>query len=102
MEILKTIWTALTTENEGLITILSLPLCILDTFIGMLLFTTLLDIKASQKQKMIYVFSYGVIAFLFRTFTPDPYGTLVNMIFYPLFIMTIFKRQHKVLIIIIS
>lgn len=91
MEILKTIWTALTTENEGLITILSLPLCILDTFIGMLLFTTLLDIKASQKQKMIYVFSYGVIAFLFRTFTPDPYGTLVNMIFYPLFIMTIFK-----------
>ena len=91
MEILKTIWTALTTENEGLITILSLPLCILDTFIGMLLFTTLLDIKASKKQKVIYVFVFAFIAFLFRTFIPDPYGTFLNMLFCPIFIVKIFK-----------
>ena len=38
MEILKTIWTALTTENEGLITIIKLQLCIIDTFIGIHLF----------------------------------------------------------------
>ncbi len=91
MEILKTIWMALTNENERLITIFSLPLCLLDTLIGMLLFTTLLDIKSSKKQKLIYVFSFGTLAFLFRTFIPNPYGTLFNMLFCPFFVIYIFK-----------
>lgn len=51
MEILQTIWTALTTPNEGLINIISIPLAFLDIYIGMLLFTTLLNIKSTRKQK---------------------------------------------------
>ena len=93
MEILKTIWMVLTNENERLITIFSLPLCLLDTLIGMLLFTTLLDIKSSKKQKLFYVFSFGILAFLFRTFIPNPYGTLFNMIFCPIFVIFIFKLK---------
>ena len=44
MEILQTIWTALTTENQNLIKAISIPLGILEAIITMLLFTTILNI----------------------------------------------------------
>ena len=60
MEILQTIWTALTTPNEGLINIISIPLAFLDIYIGMLLFTTLLNIKSTRKQKIIYICTFYI------------------------------------------
>lgn len=93
MEILKTIWTALTTENEGLITILSLPFTFLDALIGLLLFSTILDIKASKKLKVLYVAIFGLLVFLCRAFVPDPYGTFINMISCPICVIFIFKTN---------
>ena len=63
MEILQNIWTALTTPNEGLINILLIPLSFLELTLNMLLFTTILNIEATKKQKYIYVIilSHGVI-----------------------------------------
>lgn len=80
MEIFQTIWTALTTENEVTSIILFFPMYFIDTLVNMLLFTTILDIKASRKAKSIYVIIMGFVAFLSRTFIPDPYATFVNMI----------------------
>jgi hypothetical protein len=53
METLQTIWTSITTENPTLITILSIPLTFLEIYISMLLFTTLLNITSTKKQKLL-------------------------------------------------
>ena len=93
MEIFQTIWTTLTTQNERLATILFFPMYFIVTFVNMLLFTTILDIKSTKKSKIIYVFSIGTIAFLFRTFIPDPYGIFANMIMVILLIKFILKAS---------
>ena len=93
MEIFQTIWTALTTQNETLSTILLFPIYFIDIWVNMLLFTTIFDIKATKKSKIIYVLSMGAIAFLFRTFIPKPYGIFLNMIMVILLVKFILKAS---------
>ena len=93
MEILETIWTALTTENITLTNILILPLFYLDALVGMLLFTTLLDIHPSKKQKIIYVFSLATLCYICRFIIPNPFGTFINMIIWPICVIVIFKTS---------
>lgn len=93
MEIFQTIWTALTTQNETLSTILLFPIYFIDIWVNMLLFTTIFDIKATKKSKIIYVLSMGAITFLFRTFIPEPYGIFLNMIMVILLVKFILKAS---------
>lgn len=90
MEIFQTIWTALSTQNEELINILSIPLSLIETFTIMLLFTTVLSISITKKQKIIYVFIIFIIANLSAQFFPE-IKFIINMISVPLSIMIIFK-----------
>lgn len=90
MEILSTIWTALTTPNEILIKCLGVPLIFIETTVTMLLFTSVLNIQASRKNKIIYI----IIASLFGTlcgFIPKPYSNIVTIIGMIAVIMVIFK-----------
>ena len=66
MEILQTIWTALTTENETIVKILFIPLSFVDALVNMLLFTTLLNIKCSRERKIIYVVVFASLSLLSR------------------------------------
>lgn len=91
MEIIQTIWTALTTQNEVLSTIFSFPMSFVDVFVNMLLFTTILDIQATTKKKVIYVICMSLIAFFSRTFIPNPYGTFLNMLMVVFLIKFILK-----------
>lgn len=91
MEILQTIWTALTTPNEGLIQILFIPLAFLDAFIGMVFFTTILNIEATFKQKISYVLCFSIIGTLINFFLPNLYATFAIMILCPILIIFIFK-----------
>ena len=50
MEMLQTIWTALTTENPLIITLISIPLIFIEVYISMLLFTTILNIKTTNNE----------------------------------------------------
>ena len=59
MEIFKTIWTALTTENELLSMLLLIPDTFIEILVNMLLFTTLLNIHAEKKVKIKYVLTYS-------------------------------------------
>ena len=93
MEILQTIWTALTTENETIVKILFIPLSFVDALVNMLLFTTLLNIKCSRERKIIYVVSWSIIGQLIRNFIPDPYGALLNLLVMFLFIKFILKSS---------
>ena len=80
MEIFQTIWTALTTPNEMMVTIFCLPLYFIEAIVNMLLFTTVLNINSSKKSKIIYVIVISLIACLNRTLVPDPYSVFVNIV----------------------
>ncbi len=80
MQIFQTIWTALTTENEVALGIIGFFSCFIDVFVNMLLFTTLLNIQATKKSKVIYVIVFSLLGFCSRNFAPDPYGTFLNLI----------------------
>lgn len=93
MEILHTIWTALTTENTNLITIISIPLGILEAIVTMLLFTTILNISSTKKQKILYVSVFSAIAILSITVIPAPFNTFLNLIACPILVILIYKAS---------
>lgn len=93
MEIFQTIWMALTTPNEGLINILSIPLTIIELTVGMLLFTTVLNIEATKKQKAIYLSIICLWSVLSNT--PLLYGIskFVNALLCPILVIFVFKTS---------
>jgi len=93
MEILQTIWNSLTTPNEFLITILGIPLIYLEAFIGMLFFTTILNINVSKKQKLIYVLIYGTISNIINFIVPTLYTFFVILIVWPIIIKLTLKTS---------
>ena len=93
MEILQTIWSSLTTENPSIITIISIPLIFLEVFISMLIFTTLLNISATKKQKLLYVITVSIFSIISRLFIPQPYNTFVNFIIVIISVLYILKTS---------
>ena len=93
MNIFQTIWNAISTPNETLINISGLFLCFIEAYVNMSLFTTLLNIKSNRKTKLIYILSISIVAFLIRIFLPDPYGTIINMVYGILLIKFVFKTN---------
>ena len=91
MELLQTIWISLTTPNEGLIKIIFIPLSFLESFVGMLFFTTILNIKSTNKQKVIFVCSFALLALISNFFFSNLYVSFINMILWPILVILIFK-----------
>ena len=60
MNIFQTIWNAISTPNETLINISGVFLCFSEVYVNMCLFTTLLNINASKRNKIIYVVALSV------------------------------------------
>ena len=94
MEILQTIWNALTTENVMLIRIISVPMTILEVAVTTLLFTSILNIKSEKKQKLFYIFSFSFIAIISMLFLPTPFNTFINVIACPILVYFIFKTIY--------
>ena len=55
MNILQTIWSALTTQSATLTNVLGIPLMFLDLTVCMYFFTTILNIETTKRQKITYV-----------------------------------------------
>lgn len=91
MEILQNIWMALTSENEILVKLISIPCMFIEMTVTMLLFTTILNIKTTKSQKVKYVLFNSIFAILSLYLIPQPYNTFFNMIICPLFIFLIIK-----------
>lgn len=90
MEIFQTIWNAITTPNPELIGVLVTLLGILETYIYMLLFTTILNFTATIKQKLFYVVSYTLLATISNWIAKD-FAIVINIILVSVLIMMIFK-----------
>lgn len=91
MEILQKIWSILTTQNLELSNLLVAPLTFIEMLVGMLLFTTLLNIKATRKQKIIYLIFITIWAIICNIFIPKPYSLYLNMIVWSGTILLVFK-----------
>lgn len=93
MEILRTIWTALTTSNEQLINVLSLPLSIIEITVSMLLFTTILNIKTTKRQKLIYIFSLSILFIISNNFISFTYAPMIRIVVWLILLIVIFKTS---------
>lgn len=94
MQILQTIWTALTTESEGLVNLTGIPFCFIEVYIFMLLFTTFFNLKIENKvSSILYVVLFSLLTILSRSLIPDPYGTFINIIICPILIIIFFKTS---------
>ena len=91
MNILQTIWSALTSPNEKITNFTLIPLAYVDAFVGMLFFTTVLNIDAKKKNKIIYVIAYGVLSNIMTFVIPASYKIFINMIIWPFMIFFILK-----------
>ena len=93
MELLNNIWNALTTPNETLISILSIPFTIIENTLLMLLFLSILNINATRKQKILYVLLMTAISFLSTYIIPAPFNLIINYLLILLLIHFIFKTD---------
>ena len=91
METLQTIWTALTTPNEVLTSILVLPMYFIEAYISMLLFTLLFNIETTKKQKALYLLVVGCTGIIIKLFFDKPYNAYLNVISIVLSIIFILK-----------
>lgn len=93
MEIFQTIWIALTTPNERLINMLSIPLTIIEAVIGMLLFITILDIQSNKRQKLIYILLMSFLSMIANTPLLYDVSKFINAILWPILVIYIFKTS---------
>lgn len=91
MEILQTIWTALTTENETLTSITGIPFVLIDIYISMLLFTTLFNINYTKRQVYIYTIILSIATIISRFFIPTPFSSYINAFIMFILILCVFK-----------
>ena len=93
MELLNNIWNVLSTPNECLINILSIPLTILEAILTMLLFLVILNIYPTFKQKILYTSSISIISLIVTYMLPAPFNLIINYFSMLLLIHFIFKTN---------
>lgn len=91
MNIFQTIWTALTTENVLLTNLGILPLYFIEAYVSMKLFSVILNINNTNKQKQIYILVVGCLGILIKLFFITPFNTYLNIIAIGLSIFFILK-----------
>lgn len=92
MELLNNIWNAISTPNEGLMNIILILGSFMEAILSFLVFTALLNISSSHKQKIIYIFLSSIESWLVVTFIPSPFNTIANFIFAFFLIFILFKQ----------
>lgn len=88
--LLNNIWMALSKPNQDLVNGSAFPFLALENYLAILLFSAILSLKVTTKQKLIYVLSVSLEAFITMTFLPPPYNTFINFIFVTILIYKLF------------
>lgn len=88
---LNAVWSALTTTNEELINVLMMFTNFIEITVTMLLFTTVLKIDTTRKQKILYVLSFGIYSIIANYIIPNPYKVVLNLLISPILVFCIFK-----------
>lgn len=93
MNFIQTIWSALTTPNDDLIKILSIPLTFLEFYVSMLYFNTIFNIDSTKKQKILYVIIQSSVTIIINLLLPSSYAVFINIAFLPILVFIIFKTS---------
>lgn len=93
MEILQTIWNALTNENELVMNIISIPMLILELTVTLLVFTQILNISFEHKKGILYVFYSIIFALIPTYFIPTPYNTFINLLAFPVIVYFVLQKN---------
>jgi len=80
MEILNNIWMAISTPNEGLISLLLIPATLIENLLCLLLIISVLNITIDKKQKIAYVLLTSVLGLIGINVIPQPFNFFINYI----------------------
>lgn len=93
MEILQTIWTALTNENELVLILTGIPMIFIEITVTLLLFTQILNIHYDKRSSIIYILSNFCIVLLSTYCIPQPFNTFINILALPVLVYFILKTN---------
>ena len=91
MEFFNNIIQTLTTPNEDLTNIICNPFIFIEMYVSMLLFTTILNIKTTRKQRMLYVLISSLWGLFSKLVIPAPYNTIINLFVSPFLVYFLLK-----------
>lgn len=80
MEIFNNLLNALTTPNEGLINIILIIGAFIESFFTIELFISILNIKTSKYQTMLYVALLSIIGLITLFIIPAPLNNIINLV----------------------
>ena len=89
-EFFQNVWSLLTTENENLIRFLSLFFVFIEITVATLLITTILKIKYTKKQILLFIIPFACFSIVTGLFLPG-YSSFINIILLPILIKLVFK-----------
>lgn len=93
MEFVNNLWVAISTPNEALINFIAIPGSIIENILIILLFTSILNISSTIKEKTIYVLSMSCVSLLITNFVEAPYNLFINYFIVIVLIYSIFKQS---------
>ena len=94
MEVLNNIWIAISTPNEGLVNILVMPLFLLENYLTLLLFSSILNVSSDRKSKLMYILIMSIISITNLFFVPNPFNIFINYTIMFFIIKFIFKINN--------
>lgn len=80
MELLNNIWSALTTPNETLTSLLIIPLFFVENFLILYLIITIFKINLTLKKKVLYILISSTISIITNFLIPSPLNMIFNYI----------------------
>lgn len=93
MEILNNLWLAVSTPNETLMNIISIPASVLEIVLLMFLFLSTLNISSTKRQKVTYVISMSCISLIMIALVKSPYNLCINYFTAVALLYVIFKKS---------
>ena len=103
MEILNNLWMAISTPNEVLLNLLLIPAGIIENFLIMTLFTTLINLNTTKKKKILYVSATTIISLINMNLIKNPFNILLNYFIMIIIAYKIFKvNLGKTCIVMVS
>ena len=94
MEVLNNIWIAISTPNEGLINILTIPFTIIEAVLTAYLLHCILHISSTKKQKIIYIILFSISSIFTMYVISNPLNIFVNYIIMFFIVKIIFKVNN--------
>lgn len=96
MDILNNIWTAISTPNEDLLNILSIPLLIfIEAPLSFYLIATVFNLEFSKKQSFIYILTTAIVGILASFYLDWPFNIILN--FGLIFIILFFFLKKNII-----